>query len=191
MLGLYRPSASAKHLGDLLQLKLEGCRFREPVTGVSVRVLAFDALEFRQQELLDDVNSPERDSPRELAGLVDRLSNRLGAQAVLRPWLLADAQPEFACQYRPVSSLKAHRRETDRRKVAGAQARQAFAAAFLDFPGRRRTVVASHPIVNTPRPPLRTDRPVFLEPTPLCWPCCRWRPRVRRFVFGWPRRRSR
>ncbi len=45
------------------------------------------------------------ESPRELATLVDRLSNRLGSQAVLRPWLLAGAQPEFACQYQPLASL--------------------------------------------------------------------------------------
>jgi hypothetical protein len=45
-----------------------------------------------------------REAPRELAVLVDRLTGRLGPHAVLRPWLLADAQPEFHCQYQPVGS---------------------------------------------------------------------------------------
>ncbi|MBI3837244.1 MAG: DNA polymerase Y family protein [Planctomycetia bacterium] len=108
IVGLYRPSASARHVEDLVRLKLEGVRFREAVAAIRVAVLRIDRLEFRQQEMF----APEhcRESPRELAALVDRLSNRLGPQAVLKPWLLASAQPEFACHYKPLTALIARRR---------------------------------------------------------------------------------
>jgi protein ImuB len=99
VVGFYRATASARHVGDMLRLKLEQLRFGEPVAAIGLRVLAIDRLEFRQRELF--AGEQCRESPRELAALVDRLSNRLGAHAVVRPWLLASAQPEFACQYRP------------------------------------------------------------------------------------------
>jgi protein ImuB len=103
VVGLFRPSASERHVGDLVRLKLERLRFGEPLLAIRLRVLAIDRLEFRQREFFASERS--RESPRELAALVDRLSNRLGPHAVVRPWLLASAQPEFACQYQPVSSL--------------------------------------------------------------------------------------
>ena len=36
-----------------------------------------------------------------MTALLERLSSRLGAKAVLRPELRADAQPEYACRYEP------------------------------------------------------------------------------------------
>jgi protein ImuB len=104
VIGFYRPSAAPKHVGELVRLKLERVRFREPLASIRLRVLALARLECRQREFFAVQES--RDAPQELAALVDRLSNRLGTHAVLRPWLLASAQPEFACQYRPVCSLK-------------------------------------------------------------------------------------
>ncbi len=106
VIGLYRPSASERHVGELVRLKLDGVRFREPLVAIRFEVLALDALEFQQQEFFAELGNENRESPRELAALVDRLSNRLGAHAVVRPWLLSGAQPEFACQYKPVASLK-------------------------------------------------------------------------------------
>jgi protein ImuB len=96
VVGLYRASASERHVGELVRLKLERLRFGQPVAAIRLRVLAIDRLEFRQREFFASDN---RESPRDLAALVDRLSNRLGPHAVVRPWLLASAQPEFACQY--------------------------------------------------------------------------------------------
>ena len=62
-------------------------------------VAAAGLLELEQQELFED--EPQHSRPRHLACLVDRLTSRLGRQAVLCPKLLADAQPEHACQYLP------------------------------------------------------------------------------------------
>jgi protein ImuB len=108
IVGLYRPSACPRHVEELARLKLESHRFRQPVSAVHLKVLVSDRLGFHQQELFDRQQS--RAAPRELASLVDRLSNRLGAQAVVRPWLLSDAQPEFACHDQPLASLtRSHR----------------------------------------------------------------------------------
>ena len=101
VVGLYRPSAAPRHIGELVRLKLDRLRFREPLAAVGIRVLALDRLELRQQAMAF-VEPETISSPRQLAALVDRLSNRLGSHAVTRPWLLADAQPEFACQYQPL-----------------------------------------------------------------------------------------
>jgi protein ImuB len=110
IVGLYRPSACHRHVGELARLKLERLRFREPVAAMSATVLARDRLEFFQQELFSEPGQqPGHQDARSLAALVDRLSNRLGPAAVARPWLLAEAQPEFACQYQPLCGLAASR----------------------------------------------------------------------------------
>ncbi|MGD9644103.1 MAG: DNA polymerase Y family protein [Pirellulales bacterium] len=132
VVGLFRPSADPRHIGELARLKLEGVRFERPLAAIRVTVLATDRLQYQQQEIFVDPDA-SRAAPREVAALVDRLSNRLGAQAVLRPWLLAGAQPEFACQYRPVASLTARDktkkprglRQASTRKSANTQARSA------------------------------------------------------------------
>lgn len=98
--GLYRPTLSARHLLELLQLQLEGISLGEPVSGVRIEVTAALPLERRQQELFPA--GPDREGPRHLAALIDRLSNRLGREAVLRAVLSPDAQPEFACRYEPL-----------------------------------------------------------------------------------------
>ncbi len=77
------PSASPRHVEELVRLKLEEVRFREPLVAVRLEVLALDQLDFRQQEFFS--GGERRDSPRELAALVDRLSNRLGPRAVVQP----------------------------------------------------------------------------------------------------------
>jgi protein ImuB len=144
VVGFYRATASARHVGDMLRLKLEQLRFGAPVAAIRLRVLAIDRLEFRQRELFAGERC--RESPRELAALVDRLSNRLGAHAVVRPWLLASAQPEFACQYRPVSSL------AGREKVRGSR--------------KKKTKAFLTPDPSPARGEGRGERPLHLEVAP-------------------------
>jgi protein ImuB len=116
--------------------------------------LAADRLEYRQQEMFVDPRA-RRDAPRELAALVDRLSNRLGAGAVLRPWLLAGAQPEFACQYRPMA--------LGRGQESGVR-------------GRRRGGTGVSPVSERTRQhgqdanATAGDRPLYLRPRPLRLP---------------------
>jgi len=110
-LGLYRPSASGKHLLELVRLRLETLRLPAPVSAIRVSVTAKAPLELNQQEMFAEDRG--RESPRHLASLVDRLSSRLGRDRVLRCCLLPDAQPEYACQYLPLAG--AARRSDGRR----------------------------------------------------------------------------
>jgi protein ImuB len=118
--GLYRPSGSVRHLLDLIGLRLEALQFRtsrrSPVEAVQLGVTAAAPLSVEQQELFHNGNS--REAPRQLAALVDRLASRLGREAVVRPCLLADAQPEYACQYLPLDvSIPRAKRTKERRRV--------------------------------------------------------------------------
>jgi protein ImuB len=65
-------------------------------------------LECRQQELFPDDSM--RWHPRHLAGLVERLSSRLGPLAVTRARLRPEAQPELACRYDAVVQTKRARK---------------------------------------------------------------------------------
>jgi protein ImuB len=94
-LGLFRPSASADYLRDLLRLRLESVRLAGPVTSIHVEVTAIGPLELTQQALFEEDQNQEQ--PRRLAELVDRLSNRLGRNAVVQVALLPEAQPEYTC----------------------------------------------------------------------------------------------
>jgi protein ImuB len=93
-IGLFRPSASPKHLWELLRLRLETIRLAAPVAALGIEVTAADRIAHEQQDLFAQDRS--RDAPRHLAALVERLSSRLGREAVVRPCLLPDAQPEYA-----------------------------------------------------------------------------------------------
>jgi protein ImuB len=93
-IGMFRPSASAKHLGELLRLRLETIRLESPVAALAIEVTAVAPLRQQQQELF--IQDRCREAPRYLAALVERLSSRLGREAVVRPALLPDAQPEYA-----------------------------------------------------------------------------------------------
>ena len=83
-------------------------------------------LECRQQELFPDDRPALQ--PRRLAGLVERLSSRLGRQAVVRARLRPEAQPELACRLRSAGAEKAGRRS---RGPAAAAARIAAAAVAV------------------------------------------------------------
>jgi hypothetical protein len=101
--GLFRASASAEYLCDLLRLRLESVRLAGPVTSMQIEVTAVGPLELRQQALFD--SDSDQEHPRRLAALVDRLSNRLGRGAVVQTALLADAQPEYTCIDVPLAGM--------------------------------------------------------------------------------------
>ena len=91
--GLFRPSADARHLWDLVRMQLEQIRLPGPVGRVTLQAVTTAPLENRQGELFAG-NRDEAD--RQLALLIDRLASRLGPEAVLRPQLTADPLPERA-----------------------------------------------------------------------------------------------
>lgn len=98
--GLYRPTATVKHLHELIRMQLEQTRLSGPVESITLIVLAAQPLSERQQELFADDSS--RADPVLLARLIDRLAGRLGHWGVVRPRLMRDAQPELAVRYEPL-----------------------------------------------------------------------------------------
>jgi protein ImuB len=168
VVGFYRPSANVRHVRELVGLQLESRRLAAPVAAIELRVLAYDELEFHQQQMFD--TATPRQAPRELTLLVDRLSNRLGSHAVVRPWLLPSAQPEFACQYRPWASL------ATRPKKPAAKARRPRPAKTMSARAEP-PATAGAPVVAGPAAPANAeqaglatlvpgDRPLRLEPRP-------------------------
>ena len=113
-LGLYRPSRSPTHLRMLFRARFERVAIDEPVCAISLRVPVAVPLDAAQCEIFD--TDTARDDG-ELARLVDELSNRLGREAVTRPRLVADAQPEHACCYEPVVAGAESQRRVDGREL--------------------------------------------------------------------------
>ena len=98
--GLFRPSAWANHLVELLQVQFESLQLPGPVDSIRLTAASTAPLELRQQELFSEGHA--RAEPHYLSGLIDRLSNRLGHACVMRVRLVPDAQPELACHYTPL-----------------------------------------------------------------------------------------
>ncbi len=98
-LRLLRPTTDRRHLFGLLRLQCERRGFARGVHGVRMEVVEMGLSVVRQATLFAD--DPSDKNPQALAELVDRLSLRLGRQAVLRPRLTHDSQPEFACETLP------------------------------------------------------------------------------------------
>jgi protein ImuB len=100
---LYRPSRSASHIGSLLRIRLEQLRLDEPVSALRLRVPLAELLSDSQTEFLDTQNWRDE---RTLSALIDRLSSRLGVEAVNRPLLIPDPQPEYACRFHPMTQVQ-------------------------------------------------------------------------------------
>jgi protein ImuB len=106
VVGLYRASAKRSHLFELAKMKLDRVSFPGPVVGVKLSVLLSAPLSTWQQELFE---SSRREDRRQVGLLVDRLSNRLGREAVVRALPMADAQPELAVWYEPLTGAPSRR----------------------------------------------------------------------------------
>jgi len=159
--GLFQPSSAWEHLFGLVELKLERIRLPGPVVAVLVAATATAPLVYEQQELFSDEGGApgaaasggrgEQWRRRQLAGLVERLSSRLGRRAVAGVRLLADAQPELAWRYDPMVGSSS--RQTARANPRSARSRKRD----------RRPSPASLP----PRPLRLRRRPVALVATSM------------------------
>jgi protein ImuB len=160
VVGLYRASAAQRHVAELANLKSERLRFRKEVSAVRLLVLASDRLEMWQQALFEIDDSTGCHAPRELAALVDRLSNRLSSRAVLHPRLFASALPEFACQYQPLASLasSSKTKQPGGTGVSPVQTRFSKAKHWRDASGTH---------VSDTQAWSSGDRPLYLEPRPV------------------------
>lgn len=97
--GLFRPSASATHLQKLLQLQWERLTLRAAVERVELQATRTAPLEYRQEEFFPDEG---RAIEHERGLLLEKLSSRLGASAVVKPERFADPLPERAVRWVPV-----------------------------------------------------------------------------------------
>jgi len=102
VVGLFRASAHAKHLLELTQMQLDRISLAGSIRAVKLSVLTAAPLQAWQPELFEP---SQREGRRHVAQFVDRLSNRLGREAVVRALPLPDAQPEFVFRYEPLAGV--------------------------------------------------------------------------------------
>ena len=93
-LQLVEPTTDERHWQELVELRMERQPWPGGVTKITWTALRLGTLPRQQGHLFDDDDRAE--SSRALATLVDRLTSRLGVDAVLRVQVEPDAQPEQA-----------------------------------------------------------------------------------------------
>ncbi|MGC3967782.1 MAG: hypothetical protein QM775_10545 [Pirellulales bacterium] len=103
VVGLLRPTLDARHLLDLLMLRLETLRVHESIVGTRLAVLEQAPVAWQQQMLFDELAPPVESS--EWKSLVERLAGRLGGEGVVRIRPRDDHQPECAWRAVPWGTL--------------------------------------------------------------------------------------
>ena len=96
--GLLHPSVSASQLIGLVRLRLERTKLPAAVAEVKARALVA-ALDIRQGHWFESDDNAQRGAA--FRDFVERVSSRLGDDAVLQPRLCPEEQPEFAWEYVP------------------------------------------------------------------------------------------
>jgi len=154
---LYRSSRSPRHLEMLLGTRLERVEVVEPVAAVTLRVARTAPLDDGQAELFET----ERTAGAEPIGkLIDQLCSRLGRDAVTRPELVPDAQPEFACRFEPAIG------DSPEQKVSGTFSLRRVAGVESSSP---QTKLRGEKVPDTFSDTLTftASRPLRLWPEPL------------------------
>ena len=146
---LFAPRLLIPRLMELLALRLETLKLTAPVTALALRVSVSEPLEVRQEDLF--ARADERERPKRLAELIERLSNRLGPDAVLRSRLVPDAQPEHSCRYEPILESAAARRPSSRPEPSSQRPRRPTRL-------RRRPIPLTMVSVAPDGPPIRIVR---------------------------------
>jgi protein ImuB len=142
LISLFEASADPAHLLELLRMRLERTLLPGPVAWLRLSVLLSARLVCRQQELFA---AHGKNHEREQSLLIDRLSSRLGREAVVRAQFVADAQPEYAFRFEPLAGKK--RVITQERK-----------------PRSKKRTSEDSPEQAARAPP---ERPLLLEPRPV------------------------
>ncbi|MFM8891205.1 MAG: Y-family DNA polymerase [Planctomycetia bacterium] len=92
-ISVFRPSGSARHLAELVRLRLVRLRLPREIEGIAIEVVSAAAAECRQRTLF---GAAAESADTQVGLLLDRLAGRLGRGAVFEPRPVADAQPEHA-----------------------------------------------------------------------------------------------
>jgi protein ImuB len=109
-LGLIQPADSAAHLMSLFQLKLEAHTLPNWMHTIRLEATVTAPLRIRQRGLFAHEEPADDGSIRRL---IDRLSARLGRNAVVKPKLLPEAVPEQAVEFEPLADTDSKRRQAD------------------------------------------------------------------------------
>lgn len=99
VVNLVSPTDVVKHLLELLSLQIDRADLPEGISFVRLEATSVGSLATRQRDLFGF--ETDADTHREVSSLLDRLSNRLGATAVVHAVLVPDAQPELAVRHEP------------------------------------------------------------------------------------------
>lgn len=137
-----RPTVQVAYLLELLKLRLESQPLVEPIAGVRLAATAVTPIERRQRTFL--ATEQHEDDTWLWASLVERLSGRLGEQAVLRARVRSEHQPEYAWTETPWMDASLSRSPSPPKRRPG-------------------TVTRSTPSSSS----LLTTRPVHLERRPI------------------------
>jgi protein ImuB len=113
---LFQPTASAKNLCELVQLQFDRLRLAGPVSELHLTATKVATLSWRQHGLFADT-SPTRSTA--LAGLINRLSSRLGPKQVVRFQTKCVAVPEHAFAYVPAITSSPRRTNQKSRFALG------------------------------------------------------------------------
>lgn len=142
-----KPVQAADQLKEVLLLKLEAVRLSQPVFSVTMRAQAVALPIARQQDLFS--RSEHIEPAEELATVINRLSNRLGTQAVLTAELTTSPVPETAVQFKPVIASSRAGRNIDH---------------------RLSELVTPDPDAARPVPAFNTPLKLFPRPVPIAEP---------------------
>ena len=182
---LARPSRAWKHIGALLRERIERLDFSPGVTGLLLA--AGDTTRWQSgQGRLFEFHDPRAEQ--DLGCLIDRLSNRLGSAAIVRPRPVDDHQPEFAFQYDAVAVVGC-------KPCAGDVLPEGDPPdAEMDTPSTNPDRATRIGLGHVARPALISrgdpallkagDGP-FLKPTSLIHPDCSSEPRRQQLVTPW------
>lgn len=97
---LREATADLRHLGELLRLKLERLTLNSALVGIHLKAEAVSPLKWQELHLFAEES---RHQARQLTVLLDRLSNRLGPQAVVYAIPGTDPIPERTLEFLPVA----------------------------------------------------------------------------------------
>lgn len=159
-IGVFQPSSSAKHLVELVRLRMARMRMPREIEGITVEVVSAGAAECRQRTLFGEAAET---SAAQVGMLLDRLSGRLGRGAVFEPRPMADAQPEHAWAAVPPTASRSRPELKSRPKRSQHDGSHPFRTPH-------RTTASTTAVVATPlATPLATPRrrPIWLLPQPV------------------------
>ena len=149
---LLQSSLAVQHLMEMVRLHGERIHVPGEVSAVAMRIVVAAPLEFHQARIFDE--DPGQDRSKQFRVLIERLSNRLGEKAILRPRLRPDSQPEFAWHYEPWSASRGAWGVAPEVRNQKSEIRdQAPCPLTFDF----------CPLTSLLRPPLLKPRPLIIS----------------------------